>query len=154
MPKLFCLKTKLFEENSYSNWLSSPVGVTYLKAGRLDALADLIPNVDVSRLHFGQNIGPNGWLLPLWPSPVEVWWSVVYLLQLQAPAISSCTSRTTRLSCSLPCDRWSRRARTVCNCCFAPLQLARATLQRKWVEMTFLYTSSLDKIWLAASFGI
>lgn len=83
------------EENSY-NCLSSPVGVTYLKAGRLDALADLIPNVDVSRLHFGQNIGPNGWLLPLWPSPVEVWWSVVYLLQLQAPAISSCTSRTTR----------------------------------------------------------
>ena len=97
------------EENSY-NCLSSPVGVTYLKAGRLDALADLIPNVDVSRLHFGQNIGPNGWLLPLWPSPVEVWWSVVYLLQLQAPAISSCTSRTTRSALHLVTGAHGARA--------------------------------------------
>lgn len=51
----------------------------YLKDGRLDALADLVPYVDVSG-HFGQDIGPEGRLLR--SGPAEGWWVPGCVLQL------------------------------------------------------------------------
>lgn len=54
---------------------------TYLKDGRLDALANLVPYVDVSG-HFGQDIGPEGWLLR--SSPAERWRVPGCVLQLHA----------------------------------------------------------------------
>ncbi len=51
----------------------------YLKDGRLDALANLVPYVDVSG-HFGQDIGPEGWLLR--SGPAEGWWVPGCVLQL------------------------------------------------------------------------
>ena len=75
---------KLKQTNSYAHLL--PSDLTYLKDGRLDAFADLVPNVDVSR-HFGQDIGPKGWLA-LWTSPMEVRRVPNCLLQLQSPGYS------------------------------------------------------------------
>lgn len=54
---------------------------THLKDRRLDALANLVPYVDVSG-HFGQDIGPEGWLLR--SSPAEGWRVPGCVLQLHA----------------------------------------------------------------------
>lgn len=54
---------------------------THLKDGRLDALSNLVPYVDVPG-HFGQDIGPEGWLLR--SSPAEGRRVPGFVLQLHA----------------------------------------------------------------------
>lgn len=45
--------------------------LSHLEYRRLDALADLIPDINMSR-HLGQHIGPDRGLLASWSGPVEV----------------------------------------------------------------------------------
>ena len=73
--------------------------MTYLKYGRLDALANLVPDINVSG-HFGQDIGPEGWLLR--SSPAEGWRVPGCVLQLHATQQSMSARMLSELTASRP----------------------------------------------------
>lgn len=92
---------------SYSFIFSKEAETTYLKYGRLDALANLVPDINVSR-HFGQDIGPEGWLLR--SSPAEGWRVPGCVLQLHATQqnmSAGCFLNRPPRDCS---PVWTRRA--------------------------------------------
>lgn len=80
--------------------------MSYLKDGRLDALANLVPYVDVSG-HFGQDIGPEGWLLR--SSPAEGRRVPGCVLQLHAAQQNMCARELLSLN-GPPRDRCSARS--------------------------------------------